>query len=164
MTQRHHRRIGASLAALVFITGLASGCTAGDWRYDIPPAAGVVEDAGPIKARNILLLADAEGKGLLMGSLFADERVELIGAAVAAQQPDGSYAEPVTVDISGDVGVQEPLEFGGTDSVVEGANLQRGLLATVLLQFSDGTSMTIEPVVVSSDEDSYAESWDAALG
>lgn len=163
MTQPHHRRIAASLAALVLVTGLASGCTAEAWRYDIPPGAGVVEDAGPIKARSILLLADAEGKGLLMGSLFTDDPVELVGVAVAAQQPDGSYAEPVTVDISGEVGVQEPLEFGGTESVIDGANLHKGLLATVLMQFSDGTTMTVEPVVVSSEENSYAESWDAAF-
>ena len=162
MTQPYRRRVGASLAALVLVTGLASGCTAGDWRYDIPPAAGVVEDAGPVKARNIMLLADEEGKGLLLGSLFTSEPVELQGVAVASEQADGSYSEPVEVAVTGKIGIQEALDFGGTDSIVEGTELRAGMLAAVLLQFSDGTSMTMETPIVSSENPAYTATWDAA--
>ena len=162
MTQPHRRRLGASIAALVLVTGLASGCTAGDWRYDIPPAAGVVEDAGPVKARNVMLVADEDGQGLLLGSLFTNEPVELEGAAVAGEQPDGSYADPVDVDVTGKIGIQQAFVFGGEDSVVEGAELTPGMLAAVLLRFSDGTSMTLETPVVSSEDPSYATAWDDA--
>ncbi len=162
MTQPHRRRIGASLAALVLVTGLASGCTAGDWRYDIPPAAGVVEDAGPVKARNIMVLADDEGRGLLLGSLFTNKPVSLEGVAVAGEQMDGSYAEPVAVAMTGEIGIQEALRFGGQDSIIEGAKLEAGMLAAVQLQFSDGTSMTVETPVVSSEDPAYAATWDEA--
>ena len=162
MTQPHRRRLGASLAALVLVTGLASGCTAGDWRYDIPPAAGVVEDAGPVKARNIMLLANGEGQGLILGSLFTNEPVELEGVAVAGEQSDGSYAEPVDVAVTGKLGIQQAFDFGGEDSIVEGAQLNPGMLAAVLLKFSDGTSMTLETPVVSSEDPDYATTWDDA--
>lgn len=164
MTMPHRRRIGSSLAALVLVTGLASGCTAGDWRYDAPPAAGVLQDAGPVKARNVMMLADSEGKGLLMGSLFADEQVELVGAAVAGERPDGSFGEPVSLAITGTIGVEEAFVLGGKDSVVAGAELQPGLLAAVQLNFSDGTSMTVQTPVVSSEDPSYADTWDEAQG
>ena len=162
MTQPHRRRLGASLAALVLVTGLATGCTAGDWRYEIPPAAGVVKDAGPVKARNIMLLADDEGNGLLLGSLFTNQPVELEGVAVAGEQPDGSYADPVDVSVTGKIGIQEALDFGSADSIVEGAELNPGMLAAVLLRFSDGTSMTLETPVVSSEDPSYTAAWDEA--
>lgn len=158
------RRICTSLVALLSVTGLASGCTAGDWRYDVTPAAGVVQDAGPVKARNIMLVADSEGKGLLLGFLFSSEQVELVGAAVAGQQVDGDYGQPVIVDVTGQIGVEEPLELGGEDSIVEGADLEPGLLAAVLLEFSDGTSMTVETPVVSADEPTYTDAWQDAQG
>ncbi len=164
MTMPHRRRIGSCLAALVLVTGLASGCTAGDWHYDIPSAAGVLADAGPVKARNVMLLADNEGKGLLMGSLFTSEQVELVTVAVAAERSDGSFGEPVGVDVAGNIGVEEMLMLGGQDSIVEGADLQPGMLAAVLLNFSDGTSMSLETPVVSSEDPSYTAAWDEAQG
>ncbi len=161
MTQPHRRFAVVSLAAMVSVVGLAS-CTSGEWRYDVPPAAGVVQDEGPVKARNVLVLANDDGQGLLTGSLFANQPVELEGAAVAGQQQDGTYADVVSVPLTGEIGVREPLELGGEDAIVEGADLQAGLLAAVVLQFSDGTSMTMETVVVSSDDPAHAALWDAA--
>ncbi|MGO1384161.1 MAG: hypothetical protein ACTHWA_05590 [Arachnia sp.] len=163
MTQPHrHHRFGASFAALMLVTGLASGCTAGDWRYEVTPAMGVVQDAGPVKARNIMLLADESGKGLLMGSLFASEAVELQGVAVAGEQTDGSYAEAVNVEVTGELGTQEAFRFGGQDSIVEGTELRAGMLATVLMQFSDGTTLTLNTPVVSSDDPAYQAAWEQA--
>ncbi len=162
MTQLHRRRLGASLAALVVVTGLASGCTTGGWRYDVPPAAGVVEDAGPVKARNIMLVADDEGRGVMLGFLFSDEPVELVGAVVAGQQVDGEYGQPVAVDVSGEINAREPLELGGAESIVEGADLEAGLLAGVVLEFSDGTTLSVETPVVSADEPAYTAAWEQA--
>lgn len=164
MTMPHRRRIGTSLAALILVTGLATGCTAGDWRYDITPAAGVVEDSGVVKARNIMLLADNAGKGLILGSLFTSEDVELVGVAVAGEQTDGSYSPPVTVELSGDIAVNEALVLGGEDSIVEGADLKPGMLAAVAMKFSDGTGLQFETVVVSSEDPSYSDAWDTAQG
>ena len=138
------RRIGTSLAALALVVGLASGCTAGDWRYDSPPAAGVQMDAGPLKVRNLMVLADSEGEGLLLGSIFTTREVALTA---------------VKVDLTGDVSVNDGLTLGGKDSLVEGAKLQEGLLARVVMQFSDGTTAALEAPVVSSEHADYKQAW-----
>ncbi|MDO5737088.1 MAG: hypothetical protein Q4P15_11500 [Propionibacteriaceae bacterium] len=158
------RRFGTTIAALALVVGLASGCTAGDWRYDAPPAAGVQQDAGPLKARNVMVLADGEGEGLLLGSVFTTQAVELTEVGVAAEQQDGSFAEPVLVKAEGDVPVNGSLLFGGKESRIEGADLQEGLLANVFMRFSDGTTMEVEAPVMSSTHSDYAEAWDKAQG
>lgn len=153
------RRVGTSLAALALVVGLASGCTAGDWRYDSPPAAGVQTDAGPIKVRNLMVLADTEGEGLLLGSIFTTRGVTLMAVAVSAEEDGGTFAEPVPVDLTGDVSVNDGLQLGGKDSLVEGAKLREGLLARVMMQFSDGTTAAVEAPVVSSEHADYKEAW-----
>ncbi len=114
--------------------------------------------------RNITVVADSDGKGLLLGFLFASEQVDLVGAAVAGQQESGDYGLPVVVEVSGEVGVQEPLELGGESSFVEGADLQPGLLAAVVLEFSDGTTISVETPVIDVDEARYTVAWLDALG
>lgn len=162
MTMPHRRRIGSSIAALTLVTGLATGCTAGDWRYEAPPAAGIVQDSGAVKARNVMLVADQDGKGLILGSLFSSEKIELLGVAVAGEQSDGSFGEPVTLELSSDITVAQALMFGGKDSIVEGADLVPGMLAAVAMKFSDGSSLQFETVVVSSEETAYSDAWDEA--
>ncbi len=164
MTMPNRRRIGTSLAALALVVGLASGCTAGDWRYDSPPAAGVQQDAGPVKVRNLMVLADSEGEGLLLGSIFSTEQVELSQVGVAGQQPDGSYGQPVPLEISGDVPVQSSLMLGDGDSRIEGAELVEGRTAMVIMRFSDGTTSTLEAPVLSSEHPDYLEAWAKAQG
>ncbi len=164
MTMPIRRRVGTAIAALVLVTGFASGCTAGDWRYDAPPAAGVQQDVGPLKARNIMVLANAEGEGLLLGSVFTTQPVELTRVAVAAEQTDGSFADPVNIAVSGDVPKNGGLVFGSKESLVEGADLQEGLLANVYLEFSDGNTMMVEAPVLSSMHEDYAATWDKAQG
>lgn len=156
------RRTGTALAALALVVGLASGCTAGDWDYDSPPAAGVQQDDGPIKVRNLMLLADGEGEGLLLGSIFSTEPLELVQVGVAGEQPDGSFGQPVEVPLSGDVPVQGSLMLGDSNSRVEGADLREGLTAMVIMRFSDGTTSTMEAPVLSAEHSDYTQAWDKA--
>lgn len=160
MTLSIRRRVGASIAAMALIVGLSSGCTSGDWRYDAPPAAGVQTDAGSLKVRNLMLLADSKGDGLLLGSVFTAEPVELTMVALAAEQPDGTFSEPVVTGLAGDVPVEGGLMFGDADSRVQGAQLTEGLLARVIMQFSDGTSVDIAAPVMSSEHPDYKTTWD----
>ena len=159
MTMPIRRRIGTSLAALALVVGLASGCTAGDWRYESPPAAGVQADAGPLKVRNLMVLADTDGEGLLLGSIFTTQPVTLTAVAVSAEQAGGTFADPVPVDLTAEVSVNDGLRLGGKDSLVEGAKLQEGLLARVLMQFSDGTTAAVEAPVTSSEHADYKDAW-----
>ncbi len=159
MTMPTRRRIGTSLAALALVVGLASGCTVGDWRYDSPPAAGVQADVGPVKVRNLMVLADSSGEGLLLGSIFTTQELELTDVAISAEQEGGTFADPVPVDLTGDVSVNDGLQLGGKDSLVEGAKLQEGLLARVMMQFSDGTTAAVEAPVISSEHADYKDAW-----
>ena len=158
------RRLSISLAALALVAGLASGCTAGDWRYDSPPAAGVQQDSGTVKARNIMVLADEQGDGLVLGSVFTTEPLDLTQVAVAAEQEDGSFGDPVAVAVTGSVPVNQGLALGAKESRVEGAGLQEGLLADVFMEFSDGTTMTVKAPVLSSTHADYAQAWEKAQG
>lgn len=164
MTLPIRRRVGTSIAALALVIGLASGCTAGDWRYDAPPAAGVQQDAGPVKARNIMILTDGEGEGLLLGSVFTTQPLELSQVAVSAEQEDGSFGEPVPVAVSGKVPVESGLMLGDKDSLVEGADLDPSRLVNVFLSFSDGTTMMLEAPVMSAEHQDYEAAWDKAQG
>ena len=164
MTMPTRRRFGTTIAALALVAGLASGCTAGDWRYEAPPAAGVQADAGTVKARNIIVLADAEGEGLLLGSVFTTEPLELTEVSVAAEQGDGAFADPVRVRVTGVVPVNGSLLFGDKDSLVKGADLREGLLANVSMKFSDGTSLMVEAPVIASTHSDYAEAWKKGQG
>lgn len=159
MTMPIRRRVSACLAAMALVVGLSSGCTAADWRYEAPPAAGVQADAGSVKVRNLMLLADANGDGLLLGSVFASEPVELTVMGLAAEQPDGSFSDPVAVDLAGEVPLQGGLMFGGAESRLEGAELTEGLLARVIMQFSDGSSVDIKAPVLSSTHPDYESAW-----
>lgn len=164
MTMPPRHRLGASIAALTLVVGLASGCTAGDWRYESPPAAGVQHDAGPVKVRNLMVLADTEGEGLLLGSVFTTQPLELTQVAVATEQADGSFAEPVEVAVSGKVPVEAGLMLGDKDSRIEGADLDEGLLVNVLMSFSDGTTMTMEAPILSAEHLDYTEAWEKGWG
>ena len=162
MTMPTRRRLGTSLAALALVVGLASGCTAGDWRYDSPPAAGVQADAGDVKVRNLMVLADDAGEGLLLGSVFSTQPLELSMVGVAGEQPDGTFSQPVAIDLAAAVPVNGGLTLGDSSSRVEGADLVQGRVAKVMMQFSDGTTATIEAPVMSSTHPDYEEAWEKA--
>ncbi len=142
--------------------GLASGCTAGDWRYESPPAAGVQTDEGTVKVRNLMVLADSEGEGLLLGSVFSTQPLDLSMVSVAGEQSDGTFAEPVAIDLSAAVPVNGSLILGDSSSRVEGADLLEGRVAKVMMQFSDGTTATIDAPVMSSTHPDYEEAWEKA--
>lgn len=161
MTLPFRRRVGALLVAALAV-GLSSACTEGEWRPDAPPAAGVQQDEGPVKVRNLMLITGDEDKGLLLGSVFSAEPVEITELAVAAEQQDGTFGSPVQVDVGGEVPVESGLMLGGDDSRIEDIALQPGLLATVYMAFSDGTTVMLEAPVMSADHFDYQQVWDAA--
>lgn len=164
MTMPFRRRVGTTIAALALVVGVASGCTAGDWRPESPPAAGVQQDAGSVKVRNLMVLTDDEDQGLLLGSVFTTEPVEITRVAVSAEQSDGTFGEPVPVGISADVPVESGLMLGDDDSRVEGAALEAGLLAQVSFAFSDGTTMTMQTPVLAAEHDDYQLAWGEVWG
>ncbi len=157
MTAPQHRR-GHRLLAVVAVATLAltSACTTGGWVPESPSAAGVQQQSGVVKARNILLVADESGDGALVGYLSASEAVELTGATVAGIDAEGNPGEPVPVEVSGSVPRSGALQLDGSNATVSGANLIPGLLADVELAFDDGTRIRLQAPVMSAEHEDYS--------
>lgn len=149
------RRFRIWFAALALTAGLTAGCTAGDWRYDAPPAAGVQADEGLIKARNILLVADESGDGVLNGSIASADAVSLTGIVVQAETADGGRGDAVPVDIAADIPRNGIVKLDASNAEVSGADLLLGRTATVALQFADGTQIVVEAPVMSSEHPDF---------
>lgn len=143
-------------AAALTITLAGSACTVQDWRYDIPVAVGAQADSGPVKARNILLVTDDDGKAVLLGSVAASEAVTLTHIAIQPETADGSLGEVVAVPLPAEVDVPagEVLNLEGTP--VTGIELLPGRLAMVALQFSDGAQVTLDAPIMTRDQPDYA--------
>lgn len=149
------RRFRIWFAALALTAGLTAGCTAGDWRYDAPPAAGVQADEGLIKARNILLIADESGEGVLNGSIASAEAASLTGIVVQAETADGGRGAAVPVEITADISRNGIVKLDATNAPVSGAGLLLGRTATVAMQFADGTQLVVEAPILSSEHPDF---------
>ena len=149
------RRIRVSFAALAVVVALASGCTSLDWNPDSPPAAGVQAQQGPVKARNILLVADASGNGVLLGSVVASEAVGLKEVSVQAEDADGARGAAVTLGVTTRIPRGGAFQFDTANATVDNAGLLPGRLAYVTLQFDDGTQLVLDAPVMSSDSPDY---------
>ena len=108
-------------------------------------------DAGPIKARNFLVVADESGDGVLLGTIVASEETTLEGIAVAAEDESGQRGEPMMLDVSGDIPRGGVLKLDAENAAVEGADLIPGRLAHIALQFSDGTQLVLQAPVMSAE-------------
>lgn len=151
------RRSRLWFAAMALTVGLAAGCTAGAWEYDSPPAAGVQAAAGTVKARNFMVIADDSGDGILLGTVASTEAVSLTGVAVQAETSDGGRAEPVFVEVTGDIPRNGTFSLDSSNGQVSGANFLLGRTTTIGLQFSDGTEIRMEAPVLSSEHPDFQD-------
>lgn len=161
MTAPFRRLAAAVLGALAVLT-FTVGCTAGSWDYDVPPAAGIQLDDGDVKVRNLLVVADEAGSGLLLGSIFSTNPSEVTGVAIAAEQADGSYTDAVTLKVSEKLTPNQPLQLEGATFLVKDANLQQGLLAKVAIQLGGEQVITAEVPVIAASHADFAASWQEA--
>ena len=156
-------RFAATAAAAVATLVLATGCTATGWESSAPSGDGVNADSGNYQARNILVVADEEGNGVVLGSLFTSAAdASLKQAAIAAHLSDGTDGEVTEVaDAEGDIPRPQGLKLAG---VAEGADLEAGTTAKVAFQFADGATIAVDAPVYSSDNAAYADAFTDAVG
>ena len=109
------RSVLGGVAALVLAVSVTAGCGAGfDAQTNQPyqPAEGANGEAGPIAARNFLVIADDEGRGVLHGVLVntgdTDDRLASIRVDESADgvRIAGSSAQPLPAGAA--------LTLGGT--------------------------------------------------
>ena len=126
------------------------------------PAVGVnvnVGGAGQVQVRNLAIITDEGGRGLLSATLLADRPDALVAVSGQADALDGDGAplqvtvpKPVDVAATGFVVLTDlaPIELTGT-------GLQPGLTAQLTLSFRDAGSVTIRVPVMSTDLDAFDE-------
>ena len=124
---------------------------------------GVNVDSGSYRALNILVVADEEGTGLVLGSLFSSAKeASLEGAEITPHPFDGSEAAAAEVtEAEGEIPTPGGLKLAG---VAADANLEAGTTATVTFTFADGATLEVEAPVYSSESASYAQDFTEAVG
>ena len=153
-------------AALVATAALAvslSGCTAGQWEYGAPPAAGVQIDEGGLKLRNFLVLTDGDGTGMIVGGIASrDEPAAVVGLGYAAELEDGSFGELNAVQFEAEIPEGRTIILDGSETTFNTSELLVGRLAEVSVLFESGQRVTLSVPVVSADHPDFADAWEQA--
>lgn len=160
----NRRRIATWLAVTTLTVGMSVGCTAGDWRYDAPPAAGTQADADTTKARNFMVIADDSGQAMLLGSVASVEPVSIAGMVVAAEAEDNQFGEPVEIAFQADIPRDGLVKLEGEATKFEDTELQLGRLAQVTVSLGDGQALQLKVPVYSSEHPDYSETWSSVYG
>ena len=147
----------------VAVVGTLSACTTAGWVPEAPPAAGVQTDAGGLKLRNFLVIADGEGAAMITGGIASrDAATEVVGLGVAPETTDNTFGDQQAIRINEEIGQGQTITLDGTETRFEDDALQLGRLALVSVAFSDGQIVSLEVPVLSSDHPDFAEAWAAA--
>ncbi|MBK8459080.1 MAG: hypothetical protein WAS07_02265 [Micropruina sp.] len=151
------------VAALVMAPGLVGCGMDVQSLQPYTPAAGVNADQGAIKVRNLLLIADETGKGVVSASIVSATDDALSGIIATPQKADGSAGAPLTVAAANVALPANKLVVltNPTPIKVTGADLKPGLTAQLTLAFSSGQQVVITAPVMSS---SLAEFSSVPLG
>lgn len=155
-------RTAAIVAAAALAVSL-SGCTAGQWQYEAPPAAGVQKDDGGIKLRNMLVVTDGEGTGMILGAIASrDEAAEVVGLGYAAEKEDGSYGELNAVPFEASIAKGKTVILDGAETRFNSSELLVGRLAEVAVVLEDGRRISLLAPVMSAEHPDFAAAWDEA--
>jgi hypothetical protein len=150
-------------AALLLSLGLvltASACGM-DVQTNRPytPAEGVNFDVGSVHVRNLMILSRTDGTGILSGSMVSYDRDALIalsGTPITVEGADGTAFK---------VTIPDPVALGNGALVVltqrsfitlESAELEPGLTARLVLNFSTAGESTVIVPVVDANQPDYA--------
>lgn len=121
---------------------------------------GINAQAKDVIVRNLLLIADASGKGVLSATLIAPTNDTLATVTAIAQHPDGTDAgslqvtgTPVTL------APNQPVVLTGPPPAVKvsGTDLKPGLTAKVTLQFGSGATVTVVVPVAATTDPAYRD-------
>ncbi|MDO4785277.1 MAG: hypothetical protein Q3997_09370 [Propionibacteriaceae bacterium] len=138
---------------------LAAGCTAGDWREEAPPAAGVQATVGDVTLRNLILVVGDRGESVLMGSGVAASADTLVSVRLTPHDAAGNAAPARTYA----AGVSFPAQ-ALTPATVRFANadLKPGMVADLTLSFDKAGQQTLRVPSLASTHPDFAEAWTKA--
>jgi hypothetical protein len=153
----------AAVAAIASVA-LMSGCTAGGWVAEAPPAAGSQAELSSLeKLRNMMFVVDDSGEGVLLGTISTVERTEVAGITYAPELPDGTFGAEESIDFTADILRQSSVRLEGQEMVVSNPELTPGRLAEVTVQFAGSGPLSLQVPVYSSEHEDFAEAWSSAV-
>ena len=138
---------------------LTAGCTAGEWREDAPPAAGAQTTIGDVTLRNLVLVIDNQGQGVLMGAGIAASADTLASLTLVPHDAAGKAGVARTYP----VGLSFPAQVL-TPAVVKFANpdLKPGMIADLTLHFTTAGHQTLRVPSLANTHPDFAEAWTQA--
>jgi hypothetical protein len=160
------RRSGAA-GALITAAALAlSGCGAGvaaTTAATYQPGEGAIATVGDVAVRNLVLVADGKGSGVLIGSLVM---LPLGTDAPPDEDPSGDLfvaAEGEGARVDFDAPVLLPpvsrvtlgVDDGEVPAVVEDLAATPGQVVSVTMDFRDAGEVTLDVVVVDNEDGPY---------
>lgn len=124
------------------------------------PAEGVNTSLGQVMVRNVLVIADTTGQGLVSASLVSYGDDTLTAVAGTPHKVDGSAGSPLVVTATGLPLTLKPNKLVVlTDAplriAVSSPDLKAGLLADLTLTFSKAGQVKLVVPVLSSDEPEF---------
>ncbi|MFT3970922.1 MAG: hypothetical protein QM695_11780 [Micropruina sp.] len=153
------RRIGVSLCIPLALALTGCGMDA-QTLQPYTPAEGVNSTTGPVMVRNLLIVADSTGRGVVSASVATYTGDTLTGVSGTPQKSDGSLGSPLVVTSTGlptmlpantlVVLTDEPVRVAVTSP-----DLKPGLLADVTLTFAKSDPVTLVAPVMSSSEPEF---------
>lgn len=124
------------------------------------PAHGVNLDTKTVKVRNLLIVADTSGQGVLSGSFVSEADDTLNSVKGTALKADGSDGSSLSVT-GGPVAIKKigitVLTAGDAPVRVSSPDLKPGLLAKLDLSFASGLTQTITVPVLDAADPTYKD-------
>lgn len=153
------RRLGASLCVPLALALTGCGMNV-QTLQPYTPAEGVNSSTGPVMVRNLLIVADNTGRGVVSASLVTYGDDTLTAVAGVPQKSDGTPGSPLVVTTTG-----LPVQLSSNTLVVltnppvrvavTSPDLKPGLLADVTLTFAKAGPVKLVAPVVSASEPEY---------
>lgn len=159
-TVRRHRlrTMGAAVAVAAALSLTGCGFNA-QTLQTYTPAHGVNVDHEALKVRNLLVIADASGQGVVSASLVSqkgDTLQSVSGNAIKADGTDGGALTVTAAPVELPAGKLVVLTEQTPRLTVSSPELKPGLTARLKLTYASGQATDLQVPVRGADEEMYA--------
>jgi hypothetical protein len=124
------------------------------------PADGINLDQGDVHVRNVMVLSRAKGEGYLSATIVSSTQDTLTGVTGTAIKADASEGAPITATVSAPVVLNPGTPVVLTDRqpliVLSSPDLEAGLSATLVLQFSTAGEARVQVPILDANAPGYA--------
>ena len=156
--RRRLRTVGAAIAVAASLSLTGCGFNA-QTLQTYTPAHGVNVDHDALKVRNLLVIADGQGKGVVSASIVsADASLAAVGGnAVKADGSDGGALTVTAAPVELPAGQLVVLTDQSPRLTVTGPELKPGLTARLVLTYGSGQTTDLVVPVMDAEQALYAD-------